>query len=224
MLLNTVVELTKIHNSLELKHGDFAGELVEQLLCLMYIGPEKDTLTGILEIGGYLGRTSCVISRLLGHNRLVVIEPNKEFCDKLIENRDHNKLNFHIENTAISKVPMKQLNFYTVPESVIQYFTNYDEWKSIDSLTWTELKGKYDLVFDVLVVDGEGALYHIMKDEPTFFENFRLVIIENDHQHVDHKKEIDETLIKNNFQLILSQYGPDENWILNHSFYEVWKK
>ena len=158
MLLNSVVELTKIHNSLELKHGDFAGELVEQLLCLMYIGPEKDTLTGILEIGGYLGRTSCVMSRLLGGT-----------CSECV---------------------------YT-------------------------MNGK---VFDVLVVDGEGALYHIMKDEPTFFENFRLVIIENDHQHVDHKKEIDETLIKNNFQLILSQYGPDENWILNHSFYEVWKK
>ena len=222
MLLNSVVELTKIHSSLGLKHGDFAGELVEQLLCLMYIGPEKDTLTGILEIGGYLGRTSCVMSRLC--NRLVVIEPNKEFCDKLIENRDHNKLNFHIENTAISKVPMKQLNFHTVPESVIQYFTNYDEWKPVQSLTWTELKSKYDLVFDVLVVDGEGALYHIMKEEPTFFETFRLVIIENDHQHVDHKTEIDETLRNNNFQLILSQYGPDENWILNDSFYEVWKK
>ena len=94
MLLNSVVELTKIHNSLELKHGDFAGKLVEQLLCLMYIGPEKDTLTGILEIGGYLGRTSCVMSRLLGGSCLVVIEPNKEFCDKLIENRDHNNLNF----------------------------------------------------------------------------------------------------------------------------------
>ena len=88
MLLNTVVELTKIHNSLELKHGDFAGELVEQLMCLMYKGPEKDTLTGILEIGGYLGRTSCVMSRLLGGTRLVVIELSKEFCDKLIENRE----------------------------------------------------------------------------------------------------------------------------------------
>ena len=61
-----------------MKHRDFAGQLVEQLMCLMYIGPEKDTLTCIFEIGGYLGRTSRVMSRLLGRthsNRLVVIEP-----------------------------------------------------------------------------------------------------------------------------------------------------
>ena len=86
--------------------------------------------------------------------------------------------------------------FWTLPESEIVNFHNYKKWKNIQTLTWIELKNKYKFVFDVLVVDAEGGLFHIIKDEPTFFQDFRLVIMENDHKSIEHKIEIDELLRK----------------------------
>ena len=61
---------------------EITGELMEQLMRIMYIEEsERDTITGILKVGGHIGRTCYVIVRLLRSRlkSLVVIEQNKSF-------------------------------------------------------------------------------------------------------------------------------------------------
>ncbi len=49
------------------------------------------------------------------------------------------------------------------------------------------IKIKYNMNFNVLVVDCEGALYYMLKDEPEFLNGFETIIIENDFTDINIK-------------------------------------
>ena len=93
--------ITNIHSHLQLKYGSFEEELPEQKMTVRYLtGNEK-----VLEIGGNIGRNSLIISYILGENQcnLVSLESEINIANQLRENRDLNKMNFYIENSALSK-------------------------------------------------------------------------------------------------------------------------
>ncbi len=76
--------------------------------------------------------------------------------------------------------------------------------------------------FNVLVVDCEGALYYILKDEPEFLNGFETIMIENDSTDIKHKEFVDEEFKRYYFKSIFRKsggFGPCYNY-----FYEVWKK
>ena len=52
--------------------------------------------------------------------------------------------------------------------------------KNTKTEPWSETEDKYNVDFDTLVADCEGALCYILKEEPEFLESFKLIIIEND--------------------------------------------
>ena len=62
-----------------------------------------------------------------------------------------------------------------------------------------ELKNKYNINFDTLVLDCEGAFYYILMDMPEILENIKLII--NEIDEINGLK--DETVqdISNNFQV-----------------------
>ena len=76
--------------------------------------------------------------------------------------------------------------------------------------------------FNVLVVDCEGALYYILKEEPEFLNGFKTIIIENDFIDITHKEFVDEEFKRYDFRNVYSipgGFGPCYNF-----FYQVWKK
>ena len=85
------------------------------------------------------------------------------------KNRNINSLNFKIEPSAISKISLIQNGWDTKPHS--NYFIPND-WKIVNIISWNNLKNKYNMNFNVLVVDCEVALYYILKEEANFLENF----------------------------------------------------
>jgi hypothetical protein len=108
---------------------------------------------------------------------------------KLDENKRINALNFKIEGSAISKIPLIQNEWNTKP--LINDIV-LEDWKIVNTITWTELKLKYNMNFNVLVVDCEGALYYIFQDEPNMLQNIKTIIMENDYHDITHKQYIDE--------------------------------
>jgi hypothetical protein len=89
----------------------------------------KETDT-VLELGGNIGRNSCIISTILNDNsRLVVFETNFNDCLKLQENRDNNNFKFNIENCAISKINLYQHSWIVKP---INDISNINEWNKIN--------------------------------------------------------------------------------------------
>ena len=208
--------LFSLHNQLIIHHGNKYDEYPEQLLSVMFVNPGDC----VLELGGNIGRNSCVISKILNDsNNLLVIESDPLSVLKLEENRRINALNFKIEGSAISKIPLIQNKWNTKPliNDIVP-----EDWKIVNTITWTELKLKYNMNFNILVVDYEGALYYMLKDEPEFLNGFETIIIENDFTDIKHKEFVDEEFKRYNFKSIFSDsggFGPCSNY-----FYEVWKK
>ena len=205
-----------IHSKIRLIHGSLQEEYPEQLLSVKYIKP-TDT---VLEIGGNVGRNSCVIATILNDSRnLLVIESDSDNSNLLRENRDHNNLKFHIENSAISKVDLYQKDWVTKP---IDEISDIENWKQINTKSWKEIKNKYNIKFNTLVADCEGALYYIIKENPDFLQTFNKIIIENDFDDIEQKKFVDNEFKKHNLKRVYYEKGP---WgPCADFFFEVWIK
>jgi len=204
----------ELQNKLELRYGSFNEELPEQKMSVRYLtGCEK-----VLEIGGNIGRNSLIIASILGNSsNLVSLESDSDIANQLRENRDINNLTFHIENSALSKRKTIQRGWDTIVSDVL-----LDGYKWINTITLDELNAKYNIAFDTLVLDCEGAFYYILMDMPEILTNINLIIMENDYTDVTHKQYIDGVLRANNFYVDYVEgggWGPCYN-----NFFEVWKR
>ncbi len=222
-------KLKVIHSKLKIKYGSFDEELNEQRMAISYLtGHEK-----ILEIGGNIGRNSLLIAHILNENNnydFVSLECDKSLAKILEENRDLNHFKFHVEPSALSKKNLIQktpeqvdsnkvcqYNFHTVESNIV-----FDGYTKISTLTFDELQAKYNIEFDTLILDCEGAFYSILCDMPEILNNINLIIIENDFIEYSHKLYIDMVLKKNNFYVDFVESG---GWgDCKPFFYQVWKK
>ena len=209
-------KLTEIHNTLRLEFGSLNDEYPEQIMALSYLtGNEK-----VLEIGGNIGRNSLVISSILktqNNNNFVSLESSKDIACQLIYNRELNDLNFHVEKSALSKRKLIQTGWETIESDIL-----LDGYKSVNTITLDELYSKYNIIFDTLVLDCEGAFYYILMDMPEILNPVNLIIMENDYWDINKKNFVDEVLIKNGFYVDYKKHG---GWgPCDKNFYEVWKK
>jgi FkbM family methyltransferase len=183
------------------------NEIPEQIMAVTHIH-EDDC---VLELGGSIGRNSCVINTILkDKSKHVVVEPSPVEYDKLLKNRDNHALAFHIEHSAISSVPLFSKGWLTfttqVPGSI-----------PVNTITYDKLLEKYDLSFNVLVIDNEGNFAKTLKDYPNILNGIRLLIIEHDFNTIDDLNYFIETLTKNGLSLKTqylktSKYGPGRLW------------
>jgi FkbM family methyltransferase len=210
------LKLKKIHNELKINHGSFNEEVPEQKMVVSYLtGNEK-----VLELGANIGRNSLVIGYILkkiNNNNYVTLECDKNICSQLTENRNINNMSFNIENSALSKKKLIQKGWDTIPSDEL-----LEGYQNVDVISWEELKNKYQINFDTLVIDCEGAFYYILMDMPEILENINLIIMENDYWDLSHKNYIDYILTNNNFVVDYSEeggWGPCFN-----NFFEVWKR
>lgn len=216
--------LEDLHRKLKLNYGSFNEEYEEQRMAVMYIKPDDI----VLELGGNIGRNSCVIASLLKDSKnLVVFESFDTTAKQLQENRDINNLHFHIESCAISKSDLYQTGWDTKPVNEINT-VELARWTKVNTATWSDIKKKYDtFMFNTLVADCEGALYYILRDEPTFLENFTKIIIENDFKNLHHKHYVDEEFKRFNFKRVYVKAIDLPQGVFDYVkefFYEVWEK
>ena len=212
-------KISDIHSKLKIKYGSLNDELPEQKMVIRYLtGNEK-----VLEIGGNIGRNSLIISHILETKNastninFVSLESDINIANQLRENRDLNNFNFHIESSALSKRKLIQKGWDTIISNTLE-----EGYQWVNTITLNELNKKYNIVFDTLVLDCEGAFYYILMDMPELLDTIKLIIMENDYTNLSHKTYIDEVLIKYNFHRDYVEIG---GWGPCYSnFFEVWKK
>jgi FkbM family methyltransferase len=207
-------KLQTIHSRLNIRYGSLMDELPEQKMAVRYLsGNEK-----VLEIGGNIGRNSLVIASILQDAKnLVTLESDANIAAQLSENRDLNNLQFHIECSALSKRKLIQKGWETIPSDTLQ-----EGYSWVNTITYDELIKKYNIVFDTLVLDCEGAFYYILLDMPEVLNNVNLIIMENDYHEISKKNYVDEILTQNNFYrdyVEAGGWGP-----CCGNFFEVWKR
>jgi FkbM family methyltransferase len=204
----------EIQSKLKINYGTFNDELPEQKMVVRYLtGNEK-----VLEIGGNIGRNTLVIASILNDSsNLVSLESDSVIAGQLNENKNLNNFNFHIENSALSNRTLIQRGWDTIPSDTL-----LDGYNWVNTITLDNLKNKYNIDFDTLVLDCEGAFYYILMDMPHILNNINLIIMENDYWDLNKKEYIDNVLIQNNFYRDYVEgggWGPCYN-----NFFEVWKK
>jgi FkbM family methyltransferase len=209
-------KLVSIQNKLKLSHGSFCDEFPEQMMAVRYLtGNEK-----VLEIGGNIGRNSLIISYILNQNNnsnFVSLECSNDFSNQLIQNKEQNNLSFYVENSALSKRKLIQKNWDTVVSDTL-----FDGYNNVNIINYDDLKNKYSIDFDTLILDCEGSFYYILMDMPEILDNINLIIMENDYNDISHKIYIDEVLKSKCFSVDYTEsggWGPCKDY-----FYEVWKK
>jgi len=209
-----IEKLEKIHSKLSLVHGSFSEEYPEQLMAAMFINENAK----VLELGGNVGRNSCVISAILNDSKnLVVLESDPNAIPALTANRNHNNQSFHIENSALSKVPLVQSGWTTVPSEIIP-----PGYIRINTLSYDQIKEKYNTTFDVLVADCEGALYYILRDDDSMLKDLNMIVVENDYTHRPYYEDTRDKFTAHGFQLV---YNKEGGWgCCYNEFYQVWKK
>jgi FkbM family methyltransferase len=208
---NVYGHIKHIHSQLKIKHGDITGEYPEQCISARFIkGNEK-----VLEIGSNIGRNTLIISYLLkDSSHLVSLECDPESYKKLVENKNINNFHFHAENAALSSRKLIQKGWDTIPSEIL-----LEGYQPVNTITLPELKSKYPIDFDTLVLDCEGAFYYILMDYPEILNGIKLIIMENDYHDFSHKEYIDTTLKENGFVTVYSEgngWGPCKD-----NFYEV---
>ena len=209
-------KLSEIHKKLKMDYGTLNEEVPEQLMAVTYLtGTEK-----VLEIGANVGRNSLVIGHILNNNNnnnFVSLECDTNTVKMLSHNRDINNLDFKIEASALSKRKLIQKGWDTICSDVL-----LPGYTDVNTITLEELNQKYNIIFDTLVLDCEGAFYYILSDMPEILNNINLIIMENDYHDYSQKSYIDSILKNNNFYV---DYSRDGGWGPCEShFFEVWKK
>lgn len=208
-------KLKSIHNNLQLYYGSIMDEYPEQMMSVRYLtGNEK-----VLEIGGNIGRNSLVIAHILKekNNNFVSLESDKDIADQLTHNRNINNFHFHIEPSALSKRSLIQRGWETFESNEL-----IDNYKVVSIINYEQLCFKYNIVFDTLILDCEGAFYNILKDMPEILDNVKLIIMENDYTDINKKIYVDNILKRNGFKLDYKKFG---GWgPCYYNFYEVWIK
>lgn len=216
LIPNIQVKLANIHSQLKLDYGSFNEEYPEQLMAVRYLTGKEN----VLELGGNIGRNTLVISYILAqhHNyNFVTLECDPNIANQLSHNKEINGLNFHVENAALSKRKLIQQGWNTIASDIV-----LDGWSPVKTITWEELTNKYNIQFDTLVLDCEGAFYYILMDMPEILGNVNLIIMENDYNEITHKNYIDSVLKENNFYVDYSESG---GWgCCFNNFFEVWKR
>jgi len=217
---NPVMKLSLLHKQLQLDFGSFQEEYPEQLMVARFLkGHEK-----VLEIGANIGRNSMIIASILNNhnsnkNNLVSMECDINIALQLEHNKNKNNLQFYIENSALSKRPLIQRGWDTFVNLEAKVPAGYTKVKTI---TYEQLKDKYEIEFDTLVLDCEGAFHYILQDMPEILENINMIIMENDYHEIEHKKYIDGVLENTNFKLLYNEAG---GWGCCQScFFQVWGK
>ena len=172
----------------------------------------------VLEIGGNIGRNSCIVASILVDDKnLVTLESHPQIVNHLIHNRDKNSFGFHVENAALSVQPLVQKGWDTVVSAEVP-----EGWIKVNTITFEELEQKYNIQFDTLVLDCEGAFYQILVDNPGCLKNVRTVIIENDFKDIGHKEYVDKVMGEFGLQ---SVYRCEGGWGPCYDrFFEVFKK
>lgn len=213
--LQPTEKLAYIHHKLKFVGGTLAEEYPEQLMTTAYLPPEAK----VLELGSNIGRNTLVIASILYDSRnLVTLECDPNSCAILDKNKSLNGYEFHIENAALSYRKLIQQGWNTIPSETL-----LPGHASVKVITFEELEKKYQIQFDTIVADCEGALYYILSDHPNLLNNIKLLIVENDYTNLHHHQYVATLFINKGFTRVY--FAPGPTWAsIPEAFYEVWRK
>ena len=188
-------------------------EKTEQDLANKYIYPTDV----VLELGARYGTVSCIINKKISNKtNQVVVEPDSRVWEALEKNKNNNNCNFYIVKGFISRIKLNITN------TDRDYGTTsiVDENSEINCYTLEQIKDDYNIdKFNVLVADCEGGLGIFLQENPSLYNDLRMIIFE-----ADYPEKCNYNLIKSNLQkygFIKIEEGHQNVWIKNNIYDKI---
>lgn len=184
-----------LHRHVTLANATMLDEYPEQLMAMSYVRPDAT----VLELGANIGRNTITIATILNdERRLVTLESDPHTAGQLELTKRLNAAHFQIEASALSHQKLCQRGWVTMPytDSLPVDFT------PVKTVTHQQLMDKYQLKFDTIVADCEGALFYIIRDEPHLLDGVHTVIVENDYALLEQKQYVDLRLTDAGFKAV----------------------
>lgn len=213
--------IAALHEQLLFVGGSLEHELPEQRMAARFIRPDAR----VLELGSNIGRNTVIIAALLRDPaNLVTLECGPDAVELLRCNRAANDLGFHIEPSALSYRPLVQRGWDTLPAEDAP-----PDWEPVPTITFGQLRYKYGIDFDTLVVDCEGALFYILSDNPAMLDGIGTVVLEADFPAVEHKRAVEAVFAAHGLRRVHSEPLPADAGVefpdeIAASFFEVWTR
>lgn len=140
----------------------------------------------VLELGARYGGVSITINKILKNKKdHVAVEPDPIVWDSLEKNRDRHHCEFQICKGAISNKPLK------INDGGYNGFGNYTTGDDDGNVSLFKISD-FNIDFNVLVVDCEGALENFYNENKDFFKNLRLILYERDGKDCNYEYLEDE--------------------------------
>lgn len=145
-------------------------EVQEQHDANAFIKPDDK----VLELGARYGGVSITINKILKNKKdHVAVEPEAKVWNALEKNRNSHYCEFQICKGAISNKPLK------MNEGGYNGFANFTSDAETNDIPLFKISD-FNIDFNVLVVDCEGALENFYNENKDFFNNLRLILYEKD--------------------------------------------
>jgi FkbM family methyltransferase len=169
----------------------------------------------VLELGACMGVISCVTNKLLSNPKdHVIVEVNPNLIATLEQNREMNSCGFEIFNGAVSTADDLKMSFNNVFILASSSHAKDNRAKSsVETKTITELASEYNIDFNCLVIDIEGAEYEFVHEFLGELKRFKTIFIEVHPNHLSEKglRKIQEILSGAGFEM-LEKIGDCEAW------------
>jgi hypothetical protein len=192
-----IQKIQSIHSKIHFIDGSLRDEWNEQVMVASYLKPDAK----VLELGSNIGRNTVMIASLLDNDEnLVTLECDPISVYSLWKNRFVNQFRFEIEPSALSYRKLIQQGWVTIPSDII-----LEGYKEVKTITFEQIEEKYQIQFDTLVADCEGALYYILKDSEAIMQNLHLIILESDFFEAEHKKYVENVFEKYGLKRVFSE-------------------
>ena len=216
-------KLDAIHKKYSfISEDEWNQEMAEQRLSVEYLQGNEVCL----EIGACIGRNTIVISECLNKNGFVYsIESNPRIFNRLEKSiRDSKRVNIIISNKPISSKRMMVNGWSSItldPEGKV-----LDGWTEVQTQTLNQVKQQCRISnFNTLLLNCEGAFYHIIKDYKDIMDGVTKVFIENDFSVKEHADYVHNVFSFLGFKVAKSvplKGGPD--FPCKDYFWQVWIK
>jgi FkbM family methyltransferase len=176
--------------------GRFAAdtyELPERQLILKHLPSDSS----VLELGGCIGVVSCLVNSLLtDRHSHVVVEANPFLIPFLERNRDVNGAKFSVEHCMVTRATEATLSLAADMDSS----KAGDQGLSVPTRTCENIEASYQLSFDTLIMDIEGAEREFIKENEFLFQKLKLIVVEF-HPSIIGSAET------NVLRMLLAEYG-----------------
>ncbi|MEM9142915.1 MAG: FkbM family methyltransferase [Bacteroidota bacterium] len=170
-----------IHVPMDLTTYKFRGRFVlgtyekeEARYLKEFLDPEAQ----VLELGSCLGYVSCLTNSLLHHkSNHVVLEANPKLIPCIKKNREINQCGFFVENSMISNQKENDFYLHDLIVGGSAKRKTLDKIK-VPGISFKELRRKYNMDFDTLIMDIEGGELGLLRDNKEDISRFRQVFME----------------------------------------------